>query len=954
MIRLFPCCYRCLLFFFVLCSTQNLVAQNFSITGTVSDTAAAPLYTATVTVLKASDSTLLAFEQTDEKGFFKISDIARSDAPYIVRATYVGLAMRDKKLNAPEPAVKTVDVGVLTLMNSTMLREVLIEAQRDPIRIVGDTTEYNASSFKTQPNAVAEDLLKKMPGIEVAKDGTVKAQGEDVKQIFVNGKRYFGTDPKLALQNVEADAIDKVQVYDKKSDQSEFSGIDDGTRDKTINFVLKPGRSQGNFGNAQVGYGTPNDRAQGKGALNHYDKGQQISLLGQANNINQQGFSFQEVGNFAGGMNAFGGGGMRMLQGGSGDNGVPLNFGSRSNGLSTTWAGGLNFNQTFSPKTELNASYFYNNVRRVVEKTTTQTNFLPTRTFNTASNSFQDNQTGNHRLNVRLEQKIDTFTSLIFTANGSMTQTNSLATSQTLNYRGTNQDSLDTQGARNTNGNADNNTWNSSLLLRRKFLKPGRTVSLTLSGGLTDVDRSSALLAPNQYFITRIGTDTTNQTDAQTSKKKNAGAAVSYTEPLGGAHYAELNYSYSYTDNAAERNVYNVKGLTGERTFNTLLSNIYDNQFNYHRAGATYRYVKKSYNFSTGVQFQSSLLSGQSTLIGTTQRTFNNWLPNARFSYDVSRFKRLNLNYETNVQEPSIDQLQPVTDNSDPLNLYRGNDTLQPAYQHQLRLRFSSFNMATMGGFFGFLSARYTHNKIVNSQTVDARSIRFTTPVNVPDDYAVNSSFNYSLTQKSIGVRWSFGPTASYNRSINPINGINNLTERYGYGGTVRADFNKYDWLDISLSSNLSQNLTTYSLQTTPNQTFLNQNHTAEINVTLPKRFRIGSTYDYSIYTSSTGNTPAVRLWSAYISKQLFKNSAGELRFTIQDILNQNVGISRTADVNYIQDERTNALARYAMLTFSYKFRKMKGSNPNEMPDIPENMRRGMRMMRIGGNGLSN
>lgn len=357
------------LFFFLLFSTTLLAQNRFDLQAQVVDTLGQPLNSATVMLLHQKDSVMANFGLTDSEGLFSIKKIEAGQ--YILQITYIGYENYSKNIEL-NPTTGNLDLGQIILKPAIAnLNEVTVTEQHIPLRMNDDTLEYNANAFQTRPGAVVEDLLKKLPGVEVDRQGNIRAQGEQVQQVMVDGEEFFGNDPKIATKNLPADAVDKVQVFDRKSDFAEFSGIDDGNEQKTINLQLKDDKKKGYFGNITAGYGTE-DRYAGKFNVNRFGKKMQTSVIGMANNINEQGFSFNDYINFMGGIGnliAGGGGAVRLN---SSDIGIPL--GMNQNGITTTWAGGANLSYKLSKKTKLNGSYFYNNMSNVNKRTVSQQN----------------------------------------------------------------------------------------------------------------------------------------------------------------------------------------------------------------------------------------------------------------------------------------------------------------------------------------------------------------------------------------------------------------------------------------------------------------------------------------------------------------------------------------------------------------------------------------------------
>jgi hypothetical protein len=901
-------------------------AQRFSIKGVVADSASAPLEWAAVALLAAQDSSLVNFATTDAKGGFEIKGVGGGN--YVVQISFVGYTTFSQAIDLKEH----LDLGSIVMEpQSNNLNEVLVTSDRIPVMVKKDTIEFNANSFKTQPNAVVEDLLKKLPGVTVDTDGTVRAQGQAVQNVLVEGKEFFGNDPKIATKNLPADAVDKVQVFDKKSDQSIFSGIDDGQREKTINLELKEDRKNGFFGYATAGGGT-DERYEGRLSLNKFDAKQQFGLLAAANNINQQAFSIQDYLSFSGEM-------QRMMSGGGGrinlefnsdsEDGGPIPFGfNNNNGLTTTWSGGLNLNRTFGKKknTELSANYFYNQLDNETQRQTTTQNFLPEGAFTNRSNSLNHSQNDNHRLNLNLDTKIDSFNSVKLMANLSYTETKTEVESASEALNGAK--SLN-DGARNSFSEGNSVNLSSSLLYRHKFAKKGRTLSTTFSFGLNNGDRAGELEAVNQYYDPLSGNlnriDSILQNQEQQSDRMNYGVLASFTEPLGNRKYLEFNYAYRLNRSESNREVYDFERENPNApVFNPLLSNQFTSDFDYHRGGLNFRWNTKKSNFTAGLQAQQAQLTGELPLLDAkVNRSFFNWLPSVRWQYEFSRTRNLNFNYETSVREPSVTQLQPVADISDPLNIYQGNPDLDPEYAHRLNLHWMSFNPGTMTNFFSMLAFTYTQDKIQTAQTIDANFVRTNQPVNVENEYDLYASVSYGMPIKAINTRLDASLNGNYNRGIFPVNGENNETQRISPSGELNLTYNYKELLEVTAGANASFNRTQYSLDPALNQEFVNQVYTAGFNLNLPLDIRLGSTFDYSIFGGIEERIP---LWSASVSKYLLKNKRGELKLSVFDILNRNVGINRVAQNNYVQEERITSLGRYAMLSFTYNLQGFGGN----------------------------
>lgn len=916
--------YFTLLFF----ASLTTFAQRFTLVGTVVDSSAKPLQYATIMLLNMKDSSLANYGRTDYKGNFELKNIA--EANYLFKITFMGHKPYWKPII---PAGSTLlDMGTVKMeAQSKILDEIVVKAEAAPVKIIGDTVVFNAGSFKVKQNAVVEDLLKKLPGVEVDREGNIKAQGENVRRITVDGKEFFGRDPKMASKNLPADAIDKVKLYDKRSDQADFTGIDDGRREKNIDLTLKEDRKKGIFGNIMAGAGL-DERFQSRLNLNRFNKAKQFSVLGMGNNINQQGFSIQDYMNFTGELNRMMSGGSRSFRFeiNSDDGSIPLNFGGRPNGFMRNWAGGMNFNNPLSKKSELNGSYFYNNLNQLTEREINRQNFFANQNFNSKSNSLQENTNENHRLNFTLDQKIDSMNSILMRTYLTYNKTNSntASSSQSVSDKGV----LLNDGTRNNLRFGEGLGLNSNLLYRHKFAKKGRTFSSDFSFSVNNSNSNGTLKAINRYYKSDsvFRRDDIQQLNNSISNRMNYGVNSSYTEPLGKRKYLELNYSLQKSQYDSKSDVFDTNN--GEKILNKLLTNEFESDYTYNRLGGNFRYNQKKYNFSTGVHYQLSHLEGKMLLLNDKiSRNFSNFLPNLHFNYDFQQSEHLRLDYETTFQEPNITQLAPIIDNRDPLNIYVGNPNLKPEYSHRINLGYNMFNQLAFSSLFANLSLVYATNKISNSTNISELLVRTSKPINVKDDYLLNGSISYGFRIKPIKTRFEIGESLFMNRGINFVNDVENRTQTKQATTTFRISYQQ-DKFDASADARIGYNTTNYSVNTAMNQKYFTNNYSADLNWTIVKDLILSSDFDYLVYAGRTdGFNRKIPIWSASVSTFFLKNRRGELKFGVTDILNQNKGITRTAQLNFVQDELIKNLGRFYMVSFTYS---LKGFNPNGGPNI--------------------
>jgi outer membrane receptor protein involved in Fe transport len=899
----------------------NAWAQKFSVTGQVMDTLSSPLPSSTVMLLSGKDSTLVNFGITDLKGVFELKNINAGE--YFIKITFVGYAPFIKRIETPAGG-SILDMGKIKMEPLTKkLEEVVIRAEKAPVTVKKDTIEFDAGSFKVKANATVEDLLKKLPGVEVETDGTVRAQGEQVQKVTVDGREFFGRDPKLATRNLPADAVDKVQVFDKKSDQALFTGIEDGQREKTINLELKEDKRNGAFGTLMAGAGT-NDRFQARASINKFSKGKQLSFLGMGNNINEQGFSIDDYMNFTGGsqqmMSGGGGGRVQITMNANNQSGMPLNFGGRQSGIMTNYAGGVNFNRDINKNTQLNSSYFYNRLDQNITRELNRINYLPNGNYTFNQNSRQLSNNDNHRANLMLDHRIDSANSLKFTAsaNYSESEQRTQSNSQTMTIDNT----LQNESDRFTYNRQNNFNLNANLLWRHRFAKKGRSFSSNLTFGVTQTDNEGTLQSTNWFYNTSPGEQLIEQTNTQSTGNLTYGATLSYIEPLGGRKYLEASYNFRTNQNDVDREVYDVNG--GTPTFNDLLSNEFTSHYIYNRPGLSFRMNRQKYSLTAGASYQNTLLKGD--LISrqvTIDRTFENFLPVVRFNYDFSNFKHLRLDYETSIQEPGIQQLQPVIDNSDPLNIYVGNPELKPSYSHNASLNFTTFDPAKFVNFFAFVRMMYALNAITNSQTVSPNLVRFTKPVNVKDNLNLSANMNFGFPIKKLNSRINVGPSASLMRTINILNDQENHIDQQTWGGNARYNFTYKEIFTLDVSANLSYQETHYEFNTQQDQVYFNKTYSAESNLNFLKNYSFNTSFDYMIYESrTTGFSQRIPFLNISVSRFVMKNNAGEIRLGVNNLLDQSLSVTQSATANYLQQERTNNLGRFFMLSFTYALNK--------------------------------
>ena len=898
-------------------------AQNLTIQGTLKDSLAnRALNAATVSLVYAKDSSLVSFSRTNEAGLFNFKNLAPGS--YLISFSYVGYV--PKWVPVLTGSDKTVEMGVVYMNDVNTMSTVTVTARRPPVVINGDSVEFNSENFKTAPNAVVEDLLKKMPGMEVDKSGGITVNGKTVTKVFVNGKEFFSGDPKMATKNLPADAVDKIQVYDRKSDQAMFTGIDDGSEETAINLKLKKDRNKSTFGKLNGGAGTPNV-FDAQGNVNVINNDEQFSAIGGANNTNRQNFSSRNIVNFSGGGGGRPGAGagvtVNFSGGGSGETDA------NAQGIAKTYSIGGNYSNLFnSKKIEFNANTAINDVERNTNSLSFTQNLTPGNQFNRSSISNSNNRNKQQSFGATIDQKVSESFSYKYTPSLSWQQTSSASEDTTLTRSG-----LDANGSL-TNKNttaatsiSDAVNISNNLLLRKKFAKKGRTISSTITQSYNQ-SNSTGSQYTSQFFYNKgvLTSDSIlDQQNIRTGNTSTFSANVIYTEPITKKSLLEFNSYLSKSMGASSKKVYDYNALTdGYGALNNRLTNEFNSEYTYSGGGMSYRSNQKKFNFSTGVSLQNAVLNGENISAKTKfSQSFQDILPNATFRYNFSQSKNLNIDYRTSTNQPSITQLQPVLDQSNINRQSIGNPDLKRSYVHNLNIRFFSSKILAGKNFFSTLNASTTNNSIVNYDSVLPNRTILSKPVNVNGAYRINGSMNYGFGIKKLNSRLSFGLSAGLNNSISYNNGLLNTIVTKSTGPSMSYSYILDDVIDISLTARYAYSKTTNEINATLNTNYLTKVFGADMTNYLPFNIVLNQSFNYAINTGrAEGFNTAVPIWNASFSKFFMKNKRAEIKMSAFDLLNKNIGISRNVSQNQIVDRSYNVISQYFLLTFTYSLQK--------------------------------
>jgi hypothetical protein len=922
---------RIVTLFMLLIFTAQFVAAQNKISGKVVDAQnRLPLPDATVTIINPVDSAAIGFAVADKTGLFEIKNLIKGN--FVLGITFTGYAPYTKHLNITQSQfVMDLDTVFMQLDTSLMMGAVIVQAP--PIQVKKDTIEFKATAFKTKPNATVEDLLKKLPGVEVDKDGNISSQGEQITKVYVDGKEFFLNDPKLATKNLSSDMVEAVQVFDDMSEQAKFTKIDDGSRKRTINIKLKKDKKKGIFGRTSASAGTEG-RYEGSGSFNTFNNSRQISILGAANNINKLGFTDNDLVSSMGGM-----GSVRRGNGGRGGGGSAPAAG---NGNTKSWSAGINFRDEWGTKVNFSGSYFVARTNNSNFNTSYRQNMFggDSSSFINSSGTSENNNI-NHRLNFRLEYDIDSMNSVLITpslnyqkgtSNNDASST-TRATNARLDYK-----AID--GSSHTANSRDGGSFTDDLLFRHRFNKPGRTFTLGWTTALNNSNGNGFNFSPYHFFDstnTEYRFDNRQQINDQTIRSFNNTISSSVTEMIDSSMVWELNYAYTINRNTSDRNVFNYDSVNAQFDLaDTAQTNYFENLFTANRLGTNFRVKKQKFdyqlggavNFASLQNFTSRVTAAGKDSSFTMRQNYTNFFPNASFNFNPAPRKNLRFNYRGSTRAPSVSQLQNVRDESNRLNIRIGNPDLKQEFTHTVNLAYSTFNLTN----FLYLNmnggASVINNKIVNTTSKEAEGVLLTRPDNLNGSQSFYFSGTVGIPLKKVTtgrrspVNLNLTSSARYARDVSKIMD----TVRFNYTSTLgqRLSFNYFiqDKLDLQANANFNYNNANYTTQGAQDYKYFDQHYSIDVTYTIFKKIMFNNDFDYYVNTGrAQGFNQAIPMWNAYISCLLFKKQNGEIRISGIDLLNQNKSINRTVNELYVEDTYTRVLQRYFLVSFMYNFR---------------------------------
>jgi Outer membrane protein beta-barrel family/Carboxypeptidase regulatory-like domain len=929
-----------LFFTFAFVSLSN--AQ--SVTGTLKDAADnTPVSNATIKLSTANSASPAVTSVSSSNGTFLFNEVVPGN--YTLTVTSIGYQTISRTID-----VKTGNnsVGSLVISKAAKtLQTVVISGAPPAIKQNNDTMEFGASQYKVNPDATSEDLIKKMPGITVDKtSGAVTAMGETVQKVTVDGRDFFGNDATATLRNLPADIIDKIQVFDKLSDQAQLTGFDDGNTTKSINIVTKTNMRNGNFGRVYAGYGTDGRYSAG-GNVSFFNGDRRISLIGITNNVNLQNFQTQDLLGVTNTGNR-GGGGQRG-GGGGGGGGNTFSVGQQ-NGIAATNSLGLNYSDAWSKKIDVTGSYFFNNSNTSNNQTINQQNIISKDSSNYYDeNTLSDSKNYNNRVNFRLTYKIDSNNSVLVTSYLNFQSNNSTNFVHGINYIDVNRLDKISQTDNDLTSDFHGNNLSNQVLFRHAFKKRGRSISLGINNSENDKLGDNYLNAINTYFKSTTLVDSVQQLSNQKNHNSQYSFNVVYTEPVGKKGQLQANYNPSFSTNSADQETFNFDNGTSKYSLlDTSLSNKFNNTYNTQNAGITFRRGDRNNMISAGVSYQYSELKSDQVFpqVSHIDNVYSNFLANAFARFKFNSKSNLRIIFRSNVSPPTVTQLQNVINNSNQFFYTTGNPDLQQQYNNSLIVRYNYTNTPKAQSFFAnmFLqtasnyvaNATYTASKdsVLTNSVILNKGSQISKPVNLNGYVSARSFFTYALPLKFVKSNINFNGGVSFTNLPGLLNNVENISKTFNYnvGAVFSSNISEYVDFNINYSANI--NTVKNSIEPSLNNNYFMQVAGISANLLTKKGLFFNNDLNNQYYSGLTGaNNTNYWLWNIAIGQKFLKKQMGELKLSVFDLLKQNRSITRNVTASYVQDVNNQVLQQYFMLTFTYKlktFGKGKPGNNNE------------------------
>jgi hypothetical protein len=866
---------------FLICCISNLVlAQNFQIEGTLVDENAAPLQAASIVLRTQSDSVFVMGCVSDSAGYFVINQV--NSGNYSLLITFLGYLPTRIELNiSGKPRTLTLkDIGLKP--DSKLLNEISVTAEAIPVIIRNDTIFYRAESFKTRPNAALIELLKKLPDVTVGLDGKITAQGKEINKILVNGKVFFGNDPSFATGVFRADDIKTVEIYDESSKKADFTGINDPNKEKTINLVLKEDRTKGWFGEAIAGAGGSQEN----------DKRYQTSL-----NLNR--FTPKKQGTILGTLD---------------------NTGGAQSGFLKTQSLGLNLNQTIREKIDANGSISWNNSQQVTQQVTARQVFLPSGNLNSTEKTSQNQQSQIVFADFGVNSNRDTLTTFGFL--GALSGTKTKGTEESSNNTAS-QDNVKLNASNRKNSNyVSSKNADLGFNYGKRAKKSRRNFTISMEGSTFNDENESTINSANTFFGLNNASsllDTVEQKANQINTNLRTGTNLSFGEPIGENSILQLDYALNFLKNKAQLSTFDLGG--GVERLNDSLSNSYFNSSLQNLIGLQTQFEKKKWSINFALNTQNTRLKGSNAVEKNIELARTYWfiLPSFSFNKKNTENASFNLAYRTNVTPPELNQLQAVPNRTDPLNIQEGNPNLKPVFNHQFSAEYIAYNATKFRGFFASISTDYTVNTIIQTISVDSNFARRYRPQNMDGEIQLSTKISTNLQVKKWKSAFDVAINGNFANGKVLLNDRQNARTKGSTSQTFIWNFTPTDWFNSRFNISFSQNILRYSFDQNLNQLFFDQSYGNSTIVTLPKRWNISSVFNLNISQGrADGFNLFLPIWNMSLSKRILSGDKLEVSLEVNDLINKNVSLTRSSNLNYIEDVQSNILSRYFFMKARY------------------------------------
>ena len=921
----------------LLTATLSTYAQNkiVTVSGRVIEAGTKePVELAAVQLLSLPDSAQVAGMTTSTQGYFSLSK--QKPGKYLLKVSFIGYVTKiiPVQLTANVPAKKMGNIELAT--DAVMLQEAVVVAEAPQVTVVEDTLMYNSSAYRTPEGAMLEELVKKLPGAEIDDDGNVKINGKDLKKIMVDGKEFFGGDVKTGLKNLPVDMVDKLKTYDKKSDLARVTGIDDGEEETVLDLTVKKGMNQGWFGNADLGAGTK-DRYTGRMMLNRFVDKTQFSIIGSANNVNDQGFSG-------------GGGGPRWRS---------------NNGLNATKMLGANF-ATQTNKLELGGSVRYNFQDADISSINSSERFLQNGNSYSNSNNKNRNKGTNLNADFRMEWKPDTLTNIIFRPNFSYGRTNNASRSESGTFNEDpfnlivnpndylNFDNLSDDPLKDIRVNATNSaslskgkslSGNATLQVNRKLNNRGRNLTFRGVFGYGDNDNDQYTQSETRYYqlLNHLGGDSIlyrNQYITTPTRNYNYTAQVTYSEPIAKATFLQFSYQFQYKYSKSDKTTFDLLDYPDwaiggalpsgyeSHVVDSLSKNAEYRYYN-HDASVGLRFIRPKYQLNVGMSFQpqnSTLSYKKGDYMIDTTRTVFNFAPNMDLRFRFSKVSQLRFTYRGRSNQPTMENLLPITDNSNPLNIRMGNPGLKPSFAHTMRLFYNTYNAEKQRGIMTHFSFTATQNSISNSTRYNEETGGLITrPENINGNWNAFGMFGFNTALKNKKYTINTFTNVNYQNNVaflynqDTKNNDRNTSTGLTLGERVTGSY-RNDWFEFSLNGSINYTAERNKLRPKNNQEPYTYSYGASTNITMPWKMTLATNIANQSrrgYRDSSMNRDEL-IWNAQLAQSLLKGAA-TVSFEVYDILRQQSNISRSLSADMRSVSEYNGINSYCMVHFIYR-----------------------------------